>query len=91
MLTVDDSKPFSIQAETRLRTRYPRTTIPWWLAKLAHVEYRRRGHYQSLERINERGGFGRSELVALLRGDYTRKGIMQAEDDLENTMTGDQT
>lgn len=44
-----------------------KSTIPWWLAEIAYVEYSRRyGCSQSLERIAERGGFGREELLALL-------------------------
>lgn len=42
--------------------------IPWWLAEEAYQQYVRLfGDGQSLERIAERGGFGRGELLALLR------------------------
>lgn len=49
--------------------RYPkRSTIPWWLAEIAYQWYVKRfGESQSLEVIASRGGFGRDELVALLR------------------------
>ena len=43
-------------------------TIPWWLAEIAYGYYSNRyGREQSLERLRERGGFGREELVHLLR------------------------
>lgn len=47
----------------------PRTYIPWWLAEIAYENYNCKSQ-QSLERIAERGGFGREELVALIRGGY---------------------
>lgn len=44
------------------------THIPWWLAEIAYKEYSRRyGRSQTLERLAERGGFGRDELINLLR------------------------
>lgn len=50
------------------RLHYPRTYIPWWLAEEAYKAYAKRyGTGQSLERLCQRGGFGREELVALLR------------------------
>ena len=43
-------------------------TIPWWLAVEAYLVYSRRyGDRQTLERIAERGGFGRDELLDLIR------------------------
>lgn len=62
----DDSRPFRIQGEFR---EYASCTIPWWLAEIAYEEYVRRfSNNQTLERISERGGFGREELVDLIRG-----------------------
>lgn len=44
------------------------SSIPWWLAEIAYEHYAARfGTQQSLERLAERGGFGRDELVGLLR------------------------
>lgn len=58
-----DTRPFPIQQEGR----FPSGTIPWWLAKEVYKTYGRAfGHDQSLERLAERGGFGRSEVVNLL-------------------------
>jgi hypothetical protein len=60
----DDNRPFRIQSTLER----PACTIPWWLADIAYEEYvRLYGTSQSLERINERGGFGRDELVNLIR------------------------
>lgn len=43
--------------------------IPWWLAEIAYLAYADHyGNIQSLERIAERGGFGRKELIYLLTG-----------------------
>jgi len=42
--------------------------IPWWIAEEAYKTYsHRNGTGQSLERLAERGGFGREELLELLR------------------------
>lgn len=48
---------------------YPQSgTIPWWLALEAYRHYVKfYGVSQSLERIAERGGFGREELLLLLQ------------------------
>jgi len=44
-------------------------SVPWPVAEVAYVAYKRRfGTSQSLERLAERGGFGWTELVWLLRG-----------------------
>ncbi|MHC4181695.1 MAG: hypothetical protein ACYSWU_29760 [Planctomycetota bacterium] len=44
------------------------STIPWWLAEIAYEHYvALYGKSQTLERIGQRGGFGRDELVAYLR------------------------
>lgn len=46
---------------------YPPTDIPWWLAEVAYRAYARRyGARQTLDRIVERGGFGREELLMLI-------------------------
>ena len=63
-----NEKVFPIQAETESRIRPPATQIPWWLAEIAYEHYVRSfGDQQSLERLAERGGFGRRELLTLLR------------------------
>lgn len=41
--------------------------IPWWLAEIAYEYYHEHWPDQSLERMAERGGFGVSELVGLIR------------------------
>ena len=49
--------------------------IPWWLAEVAYEEYARRyGDQQTIERIAERGGFGRDEFLELLRSTPSHKG-----------------
>lgn len=73
----DDNRPFPIQqgykhdasgAISRPVTLYGPSTIPWWLAEIAYKYYSERfGTTQSLERLAERGGFGREELLVLLR------------------------
>jgi len=73
----NDNRPFPIQdgyfrnADHSIRRpveRYERCTIPWWLAEEAYTWYSKRyGTDQSLERLAERGGFGREELLMLLR------------------------
>ena len=69
-----DTKPFPIQAglsykDSEGRRVYPgNSTIPWWLAEEAYSFYASLyGSGQSLERLAERGGFGRRELLGLLR------------------------
>lgn len=72
-----DSHPFPIQGgdyrnpDGTLRRpveRYPPSFVPWWLAEEAYAEYARQfGNLQSLERLAQRGGFGREELLTLLR------------------------
>lgn len=45
--------------------------IPWWLAEIAYEAYvKEAGNSQSLQRICERGGFGRKELMYLLTGKW---------------------
>ena len=64
----DDVTPFPIQGEWKNRDRLSNCTIPWWLAEIAYEHYVKSfGNDQSLERIAERGGFGREELLTLLR------------------------
>lgn len=71
----DDTRPFPIQGSHGPQ-RKAACTIPWWLAEIAYAEYARRfGTSQSLERLAERHGFGREELVALLRGEYPQEGV----------------
>ena len=61
----DDPRLFPIQGWRKT----PRSSIPWWLAEVAYVEYVSCGFIsQSLEELATRGGFGRGELLALLRG-----------------------
>lgn len=69
-----DVRPFPIQQErgdwtTDGHCNPGRSTIPWWLAEIAYSVYSRKyGNGQTLERLAERGGFGRAELMWLLRG-----------------------
>ncbi len=73
---MNDAKSFPIQAEyvdengKKLKPQHHKqvSAIPWWLAEEAFKEYKRRYMSgQSLERLAERGGFGRYELLDLLR------------------------
>jgi len=43
-----------------------KTYIPYWLVVIAHKKYIDR-HNQSIERLAERGGFSRFELLELLK------------------------
>jgi len=64
---MDDSRPFPILSEHD--GEHKGCVIPWWLAEIAYKEYANQfGNGQTLERIAERGGFGRKELVSLLAG-----------------------
>jgi len=74
----DDNIPFPIQGGTyrdketldyaRPIKHYKSGDIPWWLAVEAYQYYSKLyGSSQSLERLAERGGFGREELLWLLR------------------------
>ncbi len=57
--------PFPIQEEGYEK---PRTYIPWWIAQEAYKYYVSKfGTHQSMERLSNRGGFGRKELLVLLR------------------------
>ena len=75
---MNDNKSFPIQGGTyrdkktkdylRPIKHYQSSTIPWWLAEEAYEYYSELyGSSQSLERLAERGGFGREELIWLLR------------------------
>jgi hypothetical protein len=72
----DDTRPFPIQVTSyrdemtgKMVHEIP-CTIPWWLAEEAYKYYAELfGTSQSLERLAERGGFGRRELLKLLRRD----------------------
>ena len=70
----DDIRPFNIQkesAEGEWKANGNACTVPWWLAEEAYKVYSKRyGTMQSLERLNERGGFGRREFLGLLRDRY---------------------
>jgi len=75
MDVMDDTRPFPIQAEGYHRDDEGRiihsrsSAIPWWLAEIAYEEYSRvYSNGQSLERLAERGGFGRTELLRFIRG-----------------------
>jgi len=61
-------KTFPIQREG---SSLPATEIPWWLAEVAYEHYVELfGSQQSLERLAERGGFGRKELLKLLQKEH---------------------
>ena len=67
---IDDNRPFPIQRTFSIDKQcyLPVSTIPWWLAEIAYREYQRRWkNNQTLERLSERGGFDRDELLELLR------------------------
>lgn len=79
VMTTDDTRPFRIQQEWnwgkpkdhRPMIHNHATCIPWWLAEEAYKYYsEKHGTDQSLERLNERGGFGREELL-----NYLRRGV----------------
>ena len=52
-----DRRPFPVLDE--------RATIPWGVIA-SHAAQAKRNHYQTLERLAERGGLGWSELIAVL-------------------------
>jgi len=64
-------KLFPIQGSLRDELPYgkaPACQIPWWLAEVAYKHYVELfGTQQSIERLAERGGFGRAEFLMLLR------------------------
>jgi hypothetical protein len=67
-----DPRGFPLQAGERERVngrieQQPRVRIPWSAAEIAYAEYAAQyGTMQSLERLAERGGFGRDEFIGLL-------------------------
>lgn len=64
----DDERPYPVQdhdAGNQLRA------IPWGLAEVLYPAY---GHDQTLERMGERGGFGRGELGMLAADCYGGRG-----------------
>ena len=67
---MDDTRAFPIQSDGFVRGKgeVARSAIPWWLAEIAYEYYASRyGTQQTLEGLAERGGFGREELVGLIR------------------------
>ena len=68
MAKKNDTRPFPIQQETFDK---PACVIPWWLAEVAYKVYAKKyqasTRSQSLQRLAERGGFGREELVLLIQ------------------------
>lgn len=70
-------KLFPIQADygDRREADKPKTYVPWWLAEIAYAHYASKfGTQQSIECLAERGGFGRDELLELLRrGNFNGK------------------
>lgn len=70
----DDTRPFPIQQGDPVRDEVRRLVYPssslisWWLAEEAYKSSAKLyGSGQSLERLAERGGFGRKEQLFLLR------------------------
>lgn len=61
----DDDRPCPVQSRDDVRA------IPWGLAEILYPAY---GHDQTLERLAERGGFGRMELGALAVDGYGVRG-----------------
>ena len=70
---MEDNRPFPIQRDSDWNSlgemeHHPPCTIPWWLAEEAYAWYSKCfGTSQSLQRLADRGGFGRKELLMLLR------------------------
>lgn len=66
---MDDTRLFPIQSDGFVRGKghTAASSIPWWLAAVAFEYYDSRYRGQSLEQLAERGGFGRDELVGLIR------------------------
>lgn len=70
---MDDTRPFPIQQDRKRNNKgemefLASCTIPWWLAQEAYEYYvSQYGNSQTLERLAERGGFGREELLGLIR------------------------
>jgi len=70
---MDDNRPFPIQRDSKRNKagemeHHEPSSVPWWLAEVAYEWYSKQyGKQQSLERLAERGGFGRDELIGLIR------------------------
>ena len=80
----EDIRPFPIQGDLYRDIEgiihKKSCTIPWWLAEIAYEYYSSLyGKGQSLERLAERGGFGRLELVRFIRKDV--EGKMEDKDE----------
>lgn len=80
------NKLFPIQGEEGRYGPTPPIKIPWSVAEIAYKEYAsRHGTRQTLERLAERGGFGRDELLDLLKSageqHETRDSIETASDE----------
>lgn len=62
----DDNKPFPVQGG--YACKHKPSTIPWWLAEEVYKVYvSKYGDSQSLECLARRGGFGRKEILMLLK------------------------
>lgn len=69
MFPIQGGTNWNCKRNDRPVKRYPPSLIPWWLAEKAYKTYSQKfGTGQSLERLAERGGFGREELIWLLSG-----------------------
>lgn len=68
-LRSDDNRPFPIQQSYQGKYKDCKVcSIPWWLAEVAYKEYSQAfGTSQSLQRLADRGGFGREELINLIK------------------------
>ena len=62
ILVLDEIKYFPIMGDKR--NSYKTTYIPYWLVVLGYKNYNCKS--QSIERLAERGGFGREEFLKLL-------------------------
>jgi hypothetical protein len=70
-----------VQVDHRWQRRpHERPTLPEGILRLAHAEYAKQHHRQSFERIQERGGFGITEVVALLADAAVRAGAPTTEE-----------
>jgi hypothetical protein len=73
----DDILPFPIQGNWKIQNQFSSCTIPWWLAEIAYEHYVKLfGTSQSLKKLAERGGFGRDELLMLLRKEELSDGFL---------------
>ena len=79
MSSEDELRPFPLQRGSTFRDTSqrlvvpPSSTIPWWLGRIAWLEYANQcGTDQSQEDIASRGGFGREEFLYFLRAAFQR-------------------